>query len=409
MKKLKNKVFIIVFLIPTLFLINILIVFNYQAYKKEKDAITETLVKTASIYESKGNIIKKMYEYKENEMIYLDKIVYTIILEKDNNMSYIISHTDSNINTDTIISYANEILKKENNLNDNIKVNTGNLYFSDYSYSIKNENYIIIIYNLNTKSRLISLLQITLIIAAMVEIVIILVSIKLTNWVTAPVFSTFNKQKQFIEDAAHELKTPLAVIMANAENLEMDSKNDKWIYNIKSESERMNNLIVKLLGLAKLENKKEEVYSDINLSKTVEMSILTFESLIFERNIDFEYNIQENINFQCNADDIKELISILIDNAIEHSFEKDGKILVELYKEKNNIILEVKNKGNPISKDDEKRIFERFYRKDEARDRTDNHYGLGLAIAKTIVTNYEGNITAFSNNGYTTFKVVFKK
>lgn len=409
MKKLKNKVFIIVFLIPTLFLINILIVFNYQAYKKEKDAITETLVKTASIYESKGNIIKKMYEYKENEMIYLDKIVYTIILEKDNNMSYIISHTDSNINTDTIISYANEILKKENNLNDNIKVNTGNLYFSDYSYSIKNENYIIIIYNLNTKSRLISLLQITLIIAAMVEIVIILVSIKLTNWVTAPVFSTFNKQKQFIEDAAHELKTPLAVIMANAENLEMDSKNDKWIYNIKSESERMNNLIVKLLGLAKLENKKEEVYSEINLSKTVEMSILTFESLIFERNIDFEYNIQENINFQCNADDIKELISILIDNAIEHSFETDGKILVELYKEKNNIILEVKNKGNPISKDDEKRIFERFYRKDEARDRTDNHYGLGLAIAKTIVTNYEGNITAFSNNGYTTFKVVFKK
>ena len=326
MKKLKNKVFIIVFLIPTLFLINILIVFNYQAYKKEKDAITETLVKTASIYESKGNIIKKMYEYKENEMIYLDKIVYTIILEKDNNMSYIISHTDSNINTDTIISYANEILKKEKNLNDNIKVNTGNLYFSDYSYSIKNENYIIIIYNLNTKSRLISLLQITLIIAAMVEIVIILVSIKLTNWVTAPVFSTFNKQKQFIEDAAHELKTPLAVIMANAENLEMDSKNDKWIYNIKSESERMNNLIVKLLGLAKLENKKEEVYSEINLSKTVGMSILTFESLIFERNIDFEYNIQENINFQCNADDIKELISILIDNAIEHSFEKDGKI-----------------------------------------------------------------------------------
>ena len=409
MKKLKNKVFIIVFLIPTLFLINILIVFNYQAYKKEKDAITETLVKTASIYESKGNIIKKMYEYKENEMIYLDKIVYTIILEKDNNMSYIISHTDSNINTDTIISYANEILKKENNLNDNIKVNTGNLYFSDYSYSIKNENYIIIIYNLNTKSRLISLLQITLIIAAMVEIVIIMVSIKLTNWVTAPVFSTFNKQKQFIEDAAHELKTPLAVIMANAENLEMDSKNDKWIYNIKSESERMNNLIVKLLGLAKLENKKEEVYSEINLSKTVEMSILTFESLIFEKNIDFEYNIQENINFQCNADDIKELISILIDNAIEHSFETDGKILVELYKEKNNIILEVKNKGNPISKDDEKRIFERFYRKDEARDRTDNHYGLGLAIAKTIVTNYEGNITAFSNNGYTTFKVVFKK
>ncbi|MBO5413543.1 MAG: HAMP domain-containing histidine kinase [Clostridia bacterium] len=186
----------------------------------------------------------------------------------------------------------------------------------------------------------------------------------------------------------------------------MDEKNNKWIYNIRSEADRMNKLIMQLLDLAKMENKKQEEYGVENLSKIVEKSVLTFESLTFEKNIKLETNIEENINLKCDSDDIKQLMTILIDNAIVHSYEENGKIIVNLSKEKNDIVLKVSNKGEPIPKEEEEKIFERFYKRDNSRNRDTSNYGLGLAIAKSIVSHYNGSITAHSENEYTTFKVV---
>ena len=97
-----------------------------------------------------------------------------------------------------------------------------------------------------------------------------------------------------------------------------------------------------------------------------------------------------------------------MDNAIKHS-SIPGEIKVELKYDKSNILLEISNKGNPIPKGMEEKIFERFYRADEARNRNENRYGLGLAIAKNIVLNHNGTITASSSNGYTTFKILIKK
>ena len=259
-----------------------------------------------------------------------------------------------------------------------------------------------------TKDRLLSTLRKNVLITLIMELLVVLSSIKLTGWIIKPAVESFNKQKQFVEDASHELKTPLAIIMANVENLDMDEKNDKWIYNIKSEADRMNKLIMQLLDLAKMENKKQEEYSVENLSKIVEKSVLTFESLTFEKHIELETNIEENINLKCNSDDIKQLMTILIDNAIVHSYEENGKIIVSLAKDKNDIILKVSNKGEPIPKEEEEKIFERFYKRDNSRNRDTNNYGLGLAIAKSIVSQYNGSITAHSENEYTTFKVVLK-
>ena len=138
--------------------------------------------------------------------------------------------------------------------------------------------------------------------------------------------------------------------MANAEALENDPNEKKWIDNIRSESERMNELITDLVDLAKLENgAKIENYHIENLSKIVEKTLLTFESLIYENNIELVYNISENININCNSNQMKQVTSILLDNAIQHS-EKDGKITVTLEKEKNDIVLKVSNKGKEIPK-----------------------------------------------------------
>lgn len=407
MKKLKIKVFSILFLILTAFLLIISIIFNYQEYKKEEASIEETLVKLSN-RNYKGEILN-MINSGEEEPVFMDSVVYTVKLNEDNKILYIISHTYDEENPDKVLNYINEILEKEKNLSYGTrKIYIGNLYFANYSYSFEQGNRIVIVDNMPTKDRLLSTLRKNVLITLIMELLVVIASIKLTSWIIKPAVESFNKQKQFVEDASHELKTPLAIIMANVENLDMDEKNDKWIYNIKSEADRMNKLIMQLLDLAKMENKKQEEYGVENLSKIVEKSVLTFESLTFEKHIELETNIEENINLKCNSDDIKQLMIILIDNAIVHSYEENGKIIVSLAKDKNDIILKVSNKGEPIPKEEEEKIFERFYKRDNSRNRDTNNYGLGLAIAKSIVSHYNGSITAHSENDYTTFKVVLK-
>ena len=129
---------------------------------------------------------------------------------------------------------------------------------------------------------------------------------------------------------------------------------------------------------------------------------------MYEKNIKLEYDIEEEIKFNFNSDQIKQLVTILLDNAIKHS-TKDGQINVNLKSNKDSIILDVINKGDSIKEGEEQKIFERFYRGDESRNRDSNRYGLGLAIAKNIVENHNGKISASSKDGYTTFTVKFKK
>jgi len=239
------------------------------------------------------------------------------------------------------------------------------------------------------------------------EVIAYFIASFLSKWVTNPVNESFEREKRFIADASHELKTPISVIMASADAYSND-KDKKWINNIKSESERMSKLVKDLLDLTKLENDKELVKENQNLSKIIESSVLTFESLFYEQKLKLDYNITDEINFVCNQDSIKELMSILIDNAIKYS-DKDGKITVNLYKNEKDIILEVKNKGVPIEEKDQEKIFERFYKIDESRNRKFDNYRLGLSIAKRIVELHNGEIKASSLNSITTFKIIWSQ
>jgi len=197
-------------------------------------------------------------------------------------------------------------------------------------------------------------------------------------------------------------------MMASIDCIEVNKKNEKYINNMKSESDRMNNLITKLLDLSKSESgTNKELYTINNLSKIVEKRALVFESLAFENNVNINTNIEKDIILKCSKSEIDEVVSILIDNAIKHSY-KNSEIQVNLYKDKNNIILDVVNNGKDISNDEYEKIFERFYRGDKSRNRDSNRYGLGLAIAKNIINNHNGQIKAFSKDNFTTFRVIFK-
>ena len=404
MNRFRLKVFFTIFTIMTSFILMITIVGNIERYVNEKNSIERS-------FNSLTEPIKEVFEKNPNNdfddrqthdfryRVFMDQKVYSIRIE-NNEAKEIMIHTYETTDETKIKRVANKILKKAKNKK-SIKI-----YMEDYSYFIDGD-ILVLVDNTVSRSRLLSDLKNSLVMFVIIELLITLVAYFLTKWITEPVEESFQKQKDFIADASHELKTPLSVIMANSEMLENNPKEKKWLQNIQSESERMNKLITNLLDLAKLEDTdNKETYEETNLSKLIEKSILPFESLLFERNIEFNNDLEDNIKYKCNQEEIKQLLAILLDNAIKHS-EKKGEVNVTLKKGKL-ITITVSNKGREIKKEDLDHIFERFYRVDKSRNRDENRYGLGLAIAKKIVENHNGKINCISENSVTTFIVTLK-
>ena len=404
MKKLKNKTFTILLIILTIFILSLLIIFNGQLYQRELNDVKTDLREIENIHND-YYIVNDNVIINGNTMkpIFINANVYVISFDKLYNITNIISYTDNGLSNVEIMQLA------LNFINTNKKYEIGNLYFDRYSYSLTSKNNLIILDNIAINNKLGEYFRMSLLIFILLETLNIYISNRLTKWLTKPVIASFDKQKQFIVDASHELKTPLSVIMASAEALEEDPKEKKWLNNIKTEAERMNKLVIDLLDLAKSENiNDKQNYSINNLSKIIEKTSLTFESLVYENKLELETNIEDDIMYKCDSDKIKQLLGILLDNAIKHSND-NSKIFVNLCKNKNNITLEIKNKGKEIPKEEQEKIFDRFYRADESRNRNENRYGLGLAIAKNIVTNHNGKISVNCKDGYTTFKVIFKQ
>ena len=407
MEKLEKKTFYTIFSIISLFIVISIIIFNIQSYSKEYNGIKTNLTRMNTMFFGGPNrkpFNQDLVFEDLNDKIIMDYDFYTFILDRNNNIIHKISHNENSFDN-KIINKANRIIT--NNYKSNIKINS--LYFYDTSYNFKSGEYLVIVDTSNIRYRLSSLLLISLLLLGVSETLIYYVSKKITKWITVPVEETFNKQKDFIADASHELKTPLAVMMASIDCIEVNKKNEKYINNMKSESDRMNNLITKLLDLSKSESgTNKELYTMNNLSKIVEKRALVFESLAFENNVSINTEIEKDIMLKCSKSEIDEVVSILIDNAIKHSY-KNSRILVNLYKDKNNIVLDIINNGKDIPADEWDKIFERFYRSDKSRNRDSNRYGLGLAIAKNIINNHDGSIIAFSKDNYTTFRVTFKQ
>ena len=182
----------------------------------------------------------------------------------------------------------------------------------------------------------------------------------------------------------------------------------KWINYIDSQTSRMSTLINEMLSLANLDaNRKKQERININLSKMLSETLLVFEVVIFEKGLILEEDIVDDIFINGEKDQIKKLISILMDNAIKYTND-NGKILVSLKSERNKAKLIIKNTGEGIKREHLEKIFERFYRVDDSRDRGTGGYGLGLSIAKAIVDDHKGKIYAESIiNNETSFIVEF--
>ena len=215
----------------------------------------------------------------------------------------------------------------------------------------------------------------------------------------APVVESLEKQKRFITDAGHELKTPLAVISANVDVLELESGKSEWTSSIKNQIKRMNSLVKNMLTLSRMdEERMHVVFSDFDMSATVKETAVSFEALAESKDKKYHMDIEEGIHITGDKNSINQLTSLLLDNAMKYSSE-NGSINVFLSKDKN-IVLEVSNTCDCIPDGNLDRLFDRFYRADSSRARETGGYGIGLSVARAIAMSHGGNIEALRDGDH---------
>lgn len=240
-------------------------------------------------------------------------------------------------------------------------------------------------------------------------IVFTIISYYLSRWMIKPSEKSIKNQKIFVANISHDLKTPITIIRANADLIENEVKNKKSIKYIKQETEKLNHLVNEMLTLTRIDNTiSKENFKSFNFGDSLFDVVLPFESIAYEKGIRFNINIDEVTDYFGDESNIQKLAEILIDNAMSYT-AKGGIVDVDAYENSKAVTLSVTNTGEPISDEKKVEIFDRFYRESKSRERTGNHYGLGLSIANTIVKKHNGKITVESKNGKNTFTVTLPK
>ena len=239
------------------------------------------------------------------------------------------------------------------------------------------------------------------------------ISFLLAKWAVQPVEKAWRQQRQFLADASHELKTPLTVIMTNAELLQNtdydETSHSAFSSNILVMSRQMRDLVEQMLELARTDRvQSDTVFCSFDFSRLVSDATLPFEPVFFEKGLTLHTAVTENIRINGNPSELRQVLDILLDNAQKYSRENGTTRMTLQGRGKGHCLLTVANEGEAIPLSDLNRLFKRFYRADQARSRTGS-FGLGLSIAESIVKRHKGKIWAESKNGFNTFYVELRK
>lgn len=232
------------------------------------------------------------------------------------------------------------------------------------------------------------------------------VSVLVARWTVRPVEQAWEQQRQFVADASHELKTPLTVILTNAELLhgeEYDEESKKrFASSILTMSRQMRGLVEELLDQARVDTfKQREDHRKLDFSKLVADAVLPFEPVYFEAGRELRCEIEPNVSVCGQAEHLRRVVEILLDNGCKYS-SAGGVVELRLQRQGKNSVLSVRSPGASMTPEQCRDIFKRFYRMDSART-MNRSYGLGLSIAQGIVTRHKGKIWAQSQNGFNTF------
>ena len=236
-------------------------------------------------------------------------------------------------------------------------------------------------------------------------LLILMLVILMSKKAIEPVAESIEKQKQFITNAGHELKTPIAIIQSNTEAMELYNGESKWSRNIKDQAIRLTNLVQNLLVLSRLDEQMPGQMEEVRFSELVTTFLNQFRQSFEERNIALHTEIQSGIRIHADKAQIEQLISIFMDNAVKYANE-NGTVEVHLEKKAKHVIFEVENTCGQLPEVPSQKLFERFYRGDASHNQKNGGYGIGLSMAQSIAEQNKGMITAkYSGNNRICFTV----
>ena len=279
-----------------------------------------------------------------------------------------------------------------------------------YSYSVHQKDGMKIIIFINdsfTHTANGNLLKISILVGGIIFFILFVFIVIVSGYVIKPVADSIERQKQFISDASHELKTPITVISTTIDIIGNKNGKDRWTECIKEQAVKMQRLVKELLDLSKLleVNTARSGFKISDISNTVNNTLLYFESLLFESSKTLELDIEENIRLNCDENKISQLVGILMDNALKYSDEKSV-IRFSLKKNGECAVISCSNPCSDFSASDTSKLFERFFRSENDRIHEQEGFGLGLSIAQAIAELHGGKISADYENNIITFTVI---
>lgn len=294
------------------------------------------------------------------------------------------------VNTQTAVEYALAVLRSGKERG----------FSGDYRYAVyavKDETHVVFLDCGREMSSFRSFLFTSGAVSAVGLAAVLLLLFFLSARIVKPFSENFEKQKQFITDAGHELKTPLTIIDADAEVLEMDIDENEWLSDIQTQTKRLTALTNDLIQLSRAEEQPQIEKIEFPLSDLAEEIVDSFQTLAKTHNKQLSAHIQPMLSINGDQKAIRRLMSILLDNAVKYS-DDGGKIEFTLVKQKNTIRISVFNTAEHVSKESLPRLFDRFYRADKSRSSKTGGYGLGLSIAAAVTAAHKGKITAATND-----------
>ncbi len=326
---------------------------------------------------------------------------FSTLVNEDTNIIELNLDNIAEISADEASSYISEVLKSNRKYG----------YISHYKYAVRDigQNKLIVFINsYQVLSTLSTLRSLTFLIGLISLLILLILVLSLSNKAIQPYIDNIERQRQFIADAGHEIKTPLAVISADIEVLEMTGGESDWTKSIKGQVVRLDNLIKQLLSLAKMDgiSRRDENTSKIDYSSLTKQLCNDFKGLAASKDTLIESDIDDDIFILGKHDKIEQLISLLLENSTKYT-TKQTPIIVSLKSLKKSSVLKISNQCVGLEKNNLDNLFERFYRGDISHNNAIEGYGIGLSVAKAIVESHNGKISASLNDNDTiiTFEV----
>lgn len=321
---------------------------------------------------------------------------FSVVMDNNGHLLHVV-HNSEELSESEMTDYGQAVLAGGEN--------SGEIDTYAYRTKLSDENHIIVFANTSVQDVMLNnLLRISYITGGISAAVLFVIITVLSRYITRPVEMAFDKQKRFIADSSHELKTPLSVLSANLDMLQMEIGDNSRINAMTEGIRRMNGLIHELLTLVRTEQ-QQVIFREFNLSEVMEGVILPLEVVAFENGNRIGYTIAEDIKMVGSEEGIRKMVGALMENAVKYA-RKDTDIQASLYKKGHQRIIEVFNEGEGVSREQRERLFDKFYRVDDSRARSTGGYGIGLSIVKSVVDAHKGKIMVESEPGtYIIFRI----